>query len=183
MDGKTLQPWPSIPAVRGVWDVLRVRQRSFIGLPPRLDHCSKHGKFWTTDAFNCSRGDPDCLSFRYRISVRRLAGKRPARGQPPYAVGRPTVKIMSRRLAQAQGKTRYFTGKPCAAGHIAERRTRDCSCVVCFPKPKGVPGEVLARIRTALDSAGLGPDARAAARKRMIALWHADPVALTKMLP
>lgn len=35
------------------------------------------------------------------------------------------------REAKARGQTRYFTGKPCRHGHIAERRVSDTHCVKC----------------------------------------------------
>ena len=37
-----------------------------------------------------------------------------------------------RRDAKAAGKSRYFTGRPCKQGHIAERQTINGSCVECF---------------------------------------------------
>ena len=39
------------------------------------------------------------------------------------------VKIISRKEAKARGLTRYFTGKPCKHGHIAERDTGAGRCV------------------------------------------------------
>lgn len=39
--------------------------------------------------------------------------------------------ITSRKEAKAQGRTRYFTGKPCAQGHVAERHTTNSTCVLC----------------------------------------------------
>ena len=41
------------------------------------------------------------------------------------------MKIISRGEALAQGLKRYFTGKPCHAGHVAERRSKDGHCVEC----------------------------------------------------
>ena len=38
---------------------------------------------------------------------------------------------MTRKQARAAGLTRYFTGKPCKRGHVAERRMSD-GCVVCM---------------------------------------------------
>lgn len=38
---------------------------------------------------------------------------------------------LSAREARAAGHSRYFTGKPCVAGHIAERITNSGTCVVC----------------------------------------------------
>lgn len=42
-----------------------------------------------------------------------------------------TEKIISRKEAREAGFTRYFTGKPCIYGHIAERRVSCSICVVC----------------------------------------------------
>jgi hypothetical protein len=39
--------------------------------------------------------------------------------------------LVSRIDAKAAGLTRYFTGKPCLHGHIAERMTRGTPCVEC----------------------------------------------------
>jgi len=38
---------------------------------------------------------------------------------------------ISRRAARARKLPRYFTGRPCSNGHIAERLTLDCHCVEC----------------------------------------------------
>ena len=40
-------------------------------------------------------------------------------------------KIISRKDAIAKGMNRYFTGKPCKHGHIAERSVIDWCCVPC----------------------------------------------------
>lgn len=39
--------------------------------------------------------------------------------------------IVSRRIAQERGFVRYFTGKPCKYGHVAERRVDNWSCEEC----------------------------------------------------
>lgn len=39
--------------------------------------------------------------------------------------------IIDRTTAELQGLRRYFTGKPCLNGHIAERYISTGSCVVC----------------------------------------------------
>jgi 5-methylcytosine-specific restriction endonuclease McrA len=39
--------------------------------------------------------------------------------------------IMSRIEAKAAGLARYFTGKPCKHGHVAERYASTCVCVTC----------------------------------------------------
>jgi hypothetical protein len=42
------------------------------------------------------------------------------------------MEIISREEAKAQGLTRYFTGKPCRNGHLAERYVGgNTPCVVC----------------------------------------------------
>jgi hypothetical protein len=39
--------------------------------------------------------------------------------------------LISRIEAKAQGLKRYFTGKPCKRGHVAERYVSTPTCVVC----------------------------------------------------
>lgn len=39
--------------------------------------------------------------------------------------------LVSRKNAKAAGITRYFTGKPCPHGHIAQRMTSGTACVEC----------------------------------------------------
>ena len=41
------------------------------------------------------------------------------------------MKIISRFQAKDQGLVRYFTGKPCAKGHLSERRVSNWMCVSC----------------------------------------------------
>lgn len=41
-------------------------------------------------------------------------------------------RIIKRRHAKALGLNRYFTGKPCVHGHIAERVVSEAECVVCY---------------------------------------------------
>lgn len=43
--------------------------------------------------------------------------------------------IISRAEALAQGLKRYFTGKPCKHGHVAERLVSIRSCLGCKPDP------------------------------------------------
>ncbi len=40
-------------------------------------------------------------------------------------------KIISRKEAKVQGLKRYYTGKPCRRGHIAERRVSSTRCSLC----------------------------------------------------
>lgn len=41
------------------------------------------------------------------------------------------MQIITRDQARAEGKVRYFTGKPCKYGHLTERYTGDTACVEC----------------------------------------------------
>ena len=41
------------------------------------------------------------------------------------------MEIITRKEAKEKGLTRYFTGKPCKHGHVAERYTIYKDCVVC----------------------------------------------------
>lgn len=41
------------------------------------------------------------------------------------------MEIISCKDAKAKGLTRYFTGKPCKRGHVAERYTRTSNCLQC----------------------------------------------------
>jgi hypothetical protein len=41
--------------------------------------------------------------------------------------------VILRKDAIRLGLKRYFTGKPCCNGHIAERQTSNRGCVVCIP--------------------------------------------------
>lgn len=44
--------------------------------------------------------------------------------------------IISRVDAQSKGLTRYFNGNPCIQGHVCERLTSNCICVICHTKAK-----------------------------------------------
>jgi hypothetical protein len=46
------------------------------------------------------------------------------------------MKVISRKDAAAQGIKRYFTGKPCLRGHVAERRVVSRDCVLCRDQRK-----------------------------------------------
>jgi hypothetical protein len=41
------------------------------------------------------------------------------------------MKLISRSEAQKLGLTRYFTGQPCANGHVSERLTSNWMCATC----------------------------------------------------
>ena len=40
-------------------------------------------------------------------------------------------RFIGRYQARVEGKPRYFTGRPCGKGHIAERRVSDTNCIEC----------------------------------------------------
>ena len=42
-----------------------------------------------------------------------------------------TLTIITRAEAKAQGLTRYFTGKPCPQGHVADRSSSSAGCCEC----------------------------------------------------
>ena len=46
------------------------------------------------------------------------------------------MQIITRQEAIAQGLRRYFTGKPCKRGHIAERKRSDGNCLTCLAAHK-----------------------------------------------
>ena len=48
------------------------------------------------------------------------------------------MEIITRQQAKEQGLVRYFTGKPCKHGHIAERYLGGC-CVICLRGKKKTP--------------------------------------------
>lgn len=39
--------------------------------------------------------------------------------------------IVARKDAVAKRLIRYYTGKPCKNGHLAERYTKSCVCTIC----------------------------------------------------
>lgn len=41
------------------------------------------------------------------------------------------ARLISRKEALASGLKRYFTGKPCKNGHVAQRKTRNSDCCAC----------------------------------------------------
>lgn len=40
-------------------------------------------------------------------------------------------RVIDRAEAKARGLIRYYTGRPCQLGHLAERYVRDCKCAAC----------------------------------------------------
>jgi len=67
-------------------------------------------------------------------NLNRLDGVDMAKPYIPY-----TGPIINRAEAKAKGLKRYFTGKPCGQGHIAERIVSNRACVSC-PKTPHRPG-------------------------------------------
>ncbi len=61
--------------------------------------------------------------------------------------------------ARRAGLPRYFTGRPCVHGHVAERYTGDKHCVVCYPQRVNAEGKRRARalLREAEAQAALNP--------------------------
>jgi hypothetical protein len=48
-----------------------------------------------------------------------------------YGTPGTDMQIISRAEAKAKGLKRYFTGKPCKHGHVAERQVFNATCVEC----------------------------------------------------
>jgi hypothetical protein len=71
------------------------------------------------------------------VEVRSTASKA-VRGEASYVEGWPSgddlielFTVESLQTAIAAGHTRYFTGLPCAAGHVDQRTTANQKCVAC----------------------------------------------------
>lgn len=43
----------------------------------------------------------------------------------------PTMELITRAEALAQGLNRYFTGKPCKRGHVSQRTIGASNCIAC----------------------------------------------------
>jgi hypothetical protein len=52
-------------------------------------------------------------------------------GTCPVSRQGTNMQIISRAEAKAKGLKRYFTGKPCKHGHVAEREVFNATCVEC----------------------------------------------------
>lgn len=52
---------------------------------------------------------------------------------------------ISRKDAKLKGLTKYFTGKPCGSGHVAERWSGNGSCKECSRKPNNARAAAWAR--------------------------------------
>ena len=63
-------------------------------------------------------------------------------------------RIISRQEAIQRGLPRYFSGRRCPKGHIAERRTRSYDCVQCRRERKrAAPTQTARKIIRPLDEA------------------------------
>lgn len=88
------------------------------------------------------------------------------------------MKLVSRSAAKESGLTRYFTGIPCANGHVSERLTCDHSCIACNREsaaaerarnPEAARGRVRKSYQRHIEKQ------RASAREHMRAKFKADP--------
>lgn len=89
-------------------------------------------------------------------------------------------KLVSRREAKDSGLTRYFTGIPCANGHVSERLTCDHSCVACNRENAAAErarNPEAARRRARKSYQRHIEKQRASAREHMRAKFKADPEA------
>lgn len=80
------------------------------------------------------------------------------------------MEITTRKEAIERGLPRYFTGKPCKNGHIAERVTKKCDCVECNNERnaayRSVPGNAdKARVRSQMWRDAVGNDVHYASVK------------------
>ena len=57
--------------------------------------------------------------------------------------------IVARAEALSRGLSRYFTGEPCRAGHVAERYTTSANCVECAKALRDRSMEEYRRLRAA----------------------------------
>jgi hypothetical protein len=74
------------------------------------------------------------------------------------------MEVISRKDAKARGLTRYFTGKACLKGHVAERFLEDGRCVECrreYDAKRHKTPEVMARKREYLAKWRTTPEGRA----------------------
>jgi 5-methylcytosine-specific restriction endonuclease McrA len=63
-----------------------------------------------------------------------------------------SMKLISRKEAKTLGLKRYFTGLACQNGHMAERNTKTCACIICgtqksLARQKANPEKAAARKR------------------------------------
>ena len=59
------------------------------------------------------------------------------------------MKIVHRQVAIARGLSKYFNGRPCKRGHIAERYTLTCNCAQCIADANRRARERVRSIRNA----------------------------------
>lgn len=51
------------------------------------------------------------------------------------------IEVVTREIALERGVGRYFTGSPCANGHLSERRTNSRHCIACVQAAKSALAE------------------------------------------
>src|SRR4029079_2871704 len=82
------------------------------------------------------------------------------------------MKILTRDEAQARKLKRYFTGKPCQHGHVAERFVSSFGCVVCA-LARNQTEEKRAYLKRWYDLHRKTPEGRVK-RNLVSALWRAE---------
>lgn len=75
------------------------------------------------------------------------------------------MEIISRKEAQALGLKRYFTGKPCGKGHIAERYVSDTACLQCHRDKHAKRRQKNWKAKTCRDDLAAEKEARSLAEK------------------
>ena len=79
---------------------------------------------------------------RYRARHPEKVEAYKAKMRTETAARRALLPPSPREQAILEGKTRYFTGKPCLNGHIAERSVKGRQCILCLAEIKArVPKE------------------------------------------
>lgn len=90
------------------------------------------------------------------------------------------MEIISRKEARRQGLTRYFTGKPCVHGHLAERSVHTKMCNRCKQnrthRDRRASPEAWAKHRVNIHRSGMkrlaaSPQLQAAAKLRQNTYW------------
>ena len=83
--------------------------------------------------------------------------------------------IISCAEAKAQGLKRYFTGKPCKHGHVAERSVGSSNCIACLQDLAQLPEyKEQSRLRNKSSRSQSTPEQRAAAKAKRLAYYAAN---------
>jgi hypothetical protein len=96
------------------------------------------------------------------------------------------MKCQIRATAKAEGKDRYFTGKPCQNGHVVERNTNTGRCVECHRLYmrrywEKYPNAVEKRNQKLQGYQFRNPENYAKHREAKIKRWHTDEEYRTKL--